>query len=271
MRFVSLSAGKLSGMTEPKIDSRTQWKNTILAGLANYIDAGSIVAGAAGLALWAELYGLSSSFVGLIAAFSSNAISAGVGALVGGWLCDRSAASGSTSRTCCSTPSACCGWSSPRSAWMIVFGYVLVGLAVGADIPASWSLIAETRRAASAGSHAGVAQVLWMLGPVVVLMMSLVLSPLGVLGARIVFAHLLVVALVLWAAAAPDARVRRVGRGAGEGRGHARRRARAVEAALPRGDALPRRHVRLLEPVGGHQRLLPSRTSCARSATRARR
>ena len=80
---------KPSGMTEPKIDSRTQWKNTILAGLANYIDAGSIVAGAAGLALWAELFGLSSSFVGLIGAFSSNAISAGVGALIGGWLCDR--------------------------------------------------------------------------------------------------------------------------------------------------------------------------------------
>ena len=31
----------------------------------------------------------SSSFVGLIGAFSSNAISAGVGALVGGWLCDQ--------------------------------------------------------------------------------------------------------------------------------------------------------------------------------------
>ena len=28
------------------------WKNSILAGLANYIDAGSIVAGSAALALW---------------------------------------------------------------------------------------------------------------------------------------------------------------------------------------------------------------------------
>ena len=28
------------------------WRNTILAGLANYIDAGSIVAGSAALALW---------------------------------------------------------------------------------------------------------------------------------------------------------------------------------------------------------------------------
>src|SRR3954467_4322513 len=65
------------------------WKNTVLAGLANYIDAGSIVAGAAGLALWASMFHLGSSFVGVIGAFSSNAISAGVGALIGGRLCDK--------------------------------------------------------------------------------------------------------------------------------------------------------------------------------------
>ena len=65
------------------------WRNTILAALASYIDAGSIVAGAAGLALWAKEFGFGSGTVGLIGAFSSNAISAGVGALVGGWLCDR--------------------------------------------------------------------------------------------------------------------------------------------------------------------------------------
>jgi inositol transporter-like SP family MFS transporter len=42
-----------------------------------------------------------------------------------------------------------------------------------------------------------VAQVLWYLGPVVVLGLFLVLAPLGVLGARIVFAHLAVTAVVL--------------------------------------------------------------------------
>src|SRR5712675_2176585 len=64
------------------------WKNTILAGLANYIDAGSIVAGSAALALWATAYHLSTSFIGLLGAFSANAISAGIGALIGGRLCD---------------------------------------------------------------------------------------------------------------------------------------------------------------------------------------
>ncbi len=65
------------------------WRDTILAGLANYIDAGSIVAGSVALGFWAKDYGLSDSFVGLIGAFSANAISAGIGALIGGVLCDK--------------------------------------------------------------------------------------------------------------------------------------------------------------------------------------
>ena len=173
------------------------WKNTILAGLANYIDAGSIVAGSAALALWATTYHLSIGFIGLLGAFSANAISAGVGALVGGRLCDLFGrkriyqydmlfyAFGMLWLVFASQP------------WMIVVGFVVVGFAVGADIPASWSLIAEMAPSGKRGQHSGVAQVLWYLGPVVVLGLFLAMAPLGVLGARIVFAHLAVIALLL--------------------------------------------------------------------------
>jgi inositol transporter-like SP family MFS transporter len=81
--------------------------------------------------------------------------------------------------------------------WMIVLGFVLVGLAVGADIPASWSLIAEMAPDDRRGKHSGVAQVLWYLGPVVVLVSFLILEPFGILGARIVFAHLAILAVAL--------------------------------------------------------------------------
>jgi inositol transporter-like SP family MFS transporter len=174
-----------------------KWRNTILAGLANYIDAGSIVAGSAALALWKAEYGLSDTFLGLIAAFSANAISAGVGALIGGILCDKFGrkriyqfdmifyAFGMLFLVLASAP------------WMIVLGFVLVGLAVGADIPASWSLIAELAPKRERARYSGIAQILWYLGPVVVLVSFLLLEPLGVTGARIVFAHLAVIALLL--------------------------------------------------------------------------
>lgn len=180
------------------MDTKSEsWRDTILAGLANYIDAGSIVAGAAALALWQKQFSLSNDFVGAIGAFGPNAIGAGVGALIGGWLCDRVGrkkiyqwdmlvyAAGMALLVFASAP------------WMIVSGFLIVGLAVGADIPASWSLIAEQAPDDRRGAHSGVAQALWYLGPVVVLLMALALTDLGILGARIVFAHLLVIALGL--------------------------------------------------------------------------
>jgi inositol transporter-like SP family MFS transporter len=83
--------------------------------------------------------------------------------------------------------------------WMLVVGYVLAGLAVGADVPASWTLITESAPERQRGRHAGVAQILWYLGPAVVLLLTLALSSLGLLGIRIVFGHLFVLALLLWA------------------------------------------------------------------------
>jgi inositol transporter-like SP family MFS transporter len=173
------------------------WRNTILAGLANYIDAGSIVSGSAALALWATAYTLSPTFIGVLGAFSANAISAGLGALVGGRLCDLFGRKKIYQYDMLFYALGMLWLVFAVQPWTIVVGFILVGLAVGADIPASWSLIAEMAPSGERGKHSGVAQVLWYLGPVVVLTMFLVLAPLGVLGARIVFAHLAVAAVVL--------------------------------------------------------------------------
>lgn len=179
------------------MNSREQWRNTILAGLANYIDAGSIVSGSVALALWKGQYGLSDSFIGLIGAFSANAISAGIGALIGGRLCDMFGrkkiyqfdmlfyAFGMLFLIFAAAP------------WMIITGFLLVGLAVGADIPASWSLIAEQAPDHARGAHSGVAQILWYLGPVAVLVAAYFLKPFGISGVRWLFIHLAVLALAL--------------------------------------------------------------------------
>ncbi|HWD66635.1 MAG TPA: MFS transporter [Caulobacteraceae bacterium] len=173
------------------------WKNTILAGLANYIDAGSIVSGSAALALWASTYKLSPTFIGVLGAFSANAISAGVGALIGGRLCDMFGRKKIYQYDMLFYAFGMLWLVFAVQPWMIVVGFILVGLAVGADIPASWSLIAEMAPPGARGKHSGVAQMLWYLGPVVVLGMFFVVAPLGILGARLVFAHLAIVAIVL--------------------------------------------------------------------------
>jgi inositol transporter-like SP family MFS transporter len=68
--------------------SEHHWRNTVLAGLANSIDAGSSVSGSPALALSMEQNYLTPSFIGLLGAFGANALSTGVGALIGGRLCD---------------------------------------------------------------------------------------------------------------------------------------------------------------------------------------
>jgi MFS transporter, SP family, inositol transporter len=180
-------------------DTGGSWRNTILAGLANYIDAGSIVAMGSTFALWKALYGIDDNLLGIIAAFSANGIGAGVGALVGGRLCDLFGrkkiyqydmlfyAFGMLFLVFASAP------------WMIITGSLLVGLAVGADIPASWSLIAEQAPDKKRGAHSGVAQLLWYLGPVLVLVAFFAIDRmgLGITGARIVFGHLAVLAVAL--------------------------------------------------------------------------
>ncbi len=176
---------------------REDWKNTILAGLANYIDAGSIVAGAVALALWKKEYGLDDSLLGLIAAFGPNAIAAGIGALIGGRLCDLLGRKKIYQYDMLFYAFGMLWLVFAMNAWMVIIGFFLVGLAVGADIPASWSLIAEMAPDKKRGKHSGVAQLLWYLGPVVVLVMALVLDKLGLLGVRIIFAHLAILAIAL--------------------------------------------------------------------------
>ena len=180
-----------------RIKSHAPWTNTLLAGLANYVDAGSIVACSAALTLWVQEYQLAPDFVGLLGALGANATAAGVGALIGGRLCDLFGrkrvfqwdmifyAFGMIWLTLADAP------------WALIVGSILVGLAVGADIPAAWSLIAETAPQHKRGKYGGVAQALWALGPMVVLVMFALLLPFGLFGARLVFAHLAIMGIVL--------------------------------------------------------------------------
>lgn len=184
-------------MTSSAAQGREDWKNTILAGLANYIDAGSIVAGAVALALWQKEYAMSDSTIGTIGALGPNAISAGVGALIGGRLCDLFGRKKIYQFDMLFYAFGMLWLVFAANAWMVILGFFLVGLAVGADIPASWSLIAEMAPTGSRGKHSGMAQVLWYLGPVVVLLMAMALASQGLFGARLIFAHLAILAIAL--------------------------------------------------------------------------
>lgn len=179
-------------------EKKGAWITTISASMANYIDAGSIVAGAAGLSLWTSFLHMSDMQLGALSAFSSNAISAAIGALIGGKLCDKFGRKlvYNYSMLFYMVGIALIVFSQNFS--MLFIGYIIVGLSVGADIPASWTTIAEGAPAQNRAKHCGSAQLAWSAGPIVVYILSVALGGLGLLGSRIVFAHLFFVALFTW-------------------------------------------------------------------------
>src|SRR4051812_6117596 len=179
--------------------SPDQWRKTALAAMANYIDAGSIVAGAVALPLWAKQFGFGSDFVSLLGAMSSNAISAGIGALIGGRICDRFGRKKIYQYDLLLYSFGALWIIFAQAPWVLLLGYFVVGLTVGADVPASWTLITETAPAKLRGRLAGLAQVLWYVGAIAPLILGIALLGLGDWMPRILFAQLFVVALITWA------------------------------------------------------------------------
>jgi len=176
-----------------------QWKWSALAGMASYLDAGSIVALGAGFALFQKQFGLSDGAVGTLAAIGPNAIGCALGAFLGGWLGDKLGRKRiyQWDLLVYAAGILCIAFAANKE--MLFLGTVVVGLAVGADVPTSLALVGEFAPAKARGKLLGFTQVAWCLGPTVVLWLALALAKLGLLGIRIVFLHLFVVAIVTWA------------------------------------------------------------------------
>lgn len=185
-------------LTDDNAPSRQLWKWSFVAAMAGYIDAGSIVSGAVGLNYWVPAFGLSKTMVGVLGAISSNAISAGVGALIGGWVCDKYGRKKIYSYDLLVYMAGVLVLVFAANTAMLITGYIVIGLAVGADIPASWSLITEFAPTGRRGRLGSLSQVLWYTGPTVSLFLGLLLQPLGLLGIRILFGHLFLIALVTY-------------------------------------------------------------------------
>ena len=176
----------------------TGWRATVSVAMSNYIEAGSIIAIAVSLSLWQKEFGLDDFAVGLLAALSANAFGAAGGALIGGWLCDRFGRKFIYTYDLLVYMLGVAMAVFAVSYGMLLAAFVITGLAVGAGVPASWTFIAEEAPAEQRARHVGTAQLAWSIGPMVGFALAIAVVPLGLLGSRLIFAHLFVVAFVTW-------------------------------------------------------------------------
>ncbi|GAA2893955.1 MFS transporter [Pseudonocardia halophobica] len=177
----------------------TGWKATISVAMSNYIEAGSIIAIATSLSLWQERFGIDDFAVGLLAAISANAFGAAIGAAVGGPLCDRYGRKFIYTYDLLLYMVGVLLAAFAVSYPMLLIAFLITGIAVGAGVPASWTYIAEEAPPAQRAKHVGTAQLAWSMGPVLGFLLAVVLTgPLGLLGSRVIFGHLFVVAFIVW-------------------------------------------------------------------------
>ncbi|MFF0814256.1 MFS transporter [Rhodococcus sp. NPDC003318] len=178
--------------------STTGWKATISVAMSNYIEAGSIIAIATSLAFWQDEFGISNFAVGLLAALSANAFGAAIGAAVGGPLCDRFGRKAIYTYDLLAYMAGVLLAAFAVNFTMLLVAFVVTGIAVGAGVPASWTYIAEQAPTHERAKHVGTAQLAWSIGPLIGFALAAALAPLELLGSRIIFLHLFVVAAVVW-------------------------------------------------------------------------
>ncbi|WP_308557657.1 MFS transporter [uncultured Lactobacillus sp.] len=172
--------------------------STWAVSLTNFLDSGSIVAGASGLTLWTSYLKLNSLQVGWLGALSANAFGAAIGAIIGGHLSDKYGRKLIYTYDMLvymlGTIIVACSVNFP----MLLAGFLINGMAVGAGVPASWTYISETSNDNNRAKNIGISQFVWSMGPVIIFVCGTLLSPLGVNGNRILFAVLTVISFIAW-------------------------------------------------------------------------
>lgn len=178
--------------------STTGWRATISVAMSNYIEAGSIIAIATSLGFWQAEFGISNFAVGLLAALSANAFGAAIGAAIGGPLCDRFGRKAIYTYDLLVYMAGVLLAAFAMNFTMLLAAFIITGIAVGAGVPASWTYIAEQAPSGERAKHVGTAQLAWSVGPFIGFALAAALAPLELLGSRIIFVHLFVVAAIVW-------------------------------------------------------------------------
>lgn len=181
--------------TDLTITAPRPWRTATLAGMASYLDAGAIVTTSIALVLYSPTLGLNPWDIGLLSALLT--LSFATGALVGGRLGDRFGRRRVFTVTLAAFAVGIAVLGLAMAPAMLYVGVIVVGLAIGADLPVSLALAAEEAPHADRGKMVALSGVLWMVGIAVVVVLSIFVGSFGATGARVLYAQLFIVAVVV--------------------------------------------------------------------------
>ncbi|WP_219418978.1 MFS transporter [Pseudonocardia nigra] len=184
-----------SSTPAPAAVPRAAWRTAVLGGMASYMDAATIVSTGTALVLFQPALGLTPWDIGALSALLTLGLA--IGALLGGRLGDLLGRRRVFTVDLVVFVVGLALLVGAVNTPMLYAGVVIAGLAMGADIPTSLALIAEEAPRGQRGRLVAFSQLLWVGGIIGAVVFSALFSGLGTLGARLLYAHMLVVALVV--------------------------------------------------------------------------
>lgn len=179
----------------PQLHAR-HWKMAVVAGMASYLDAAIIVSSAVALAIWTAHFDMSTWQVGLLS--GGLTVSIAVGALLGGRIADKFGRIRVFNVDILLYAVGAAIVAAAPNVTTLMIGLALAGLAAGADLPTSLAVISERAPAGTQGRLVSFTQVMWTIGIGVSQLLAFALSKADIVGIRIIFVQLAVVALATW-------------------------------------------------------------------------
>ncbi|WP_329577878.1 MFS transporter [Streptomyces sp. NBC_01361] len=172
------------------------WYTATLGGMASYLDGATIVTvGVASVVLQKE-FDLSPWALGALN--SVLMLTFATGAIVGGRLGDLLGRRAVYSVDLLVYAAGVLTVILAPNQAVLFAGIAVTGLAMGADVPTSLALMAEEATEGKQSGTVAYAQTLWLGGVGIVQILAFFVGDLGALAAKIMFGHLLVVAVVVW-------------------------------------------------------------------------
>lgn len=173
------------------------WRTAGVAGMASYLDAGVLFTTSNALVLYKSSLGVSANEIGAISGVL--ALMFAIGSLLGGSLGDRFGRRRVFTFTLLLYIAGVTLSAFAHNVEMLFIAAAVTGLAIGADLPVSLALVSEEAPIGKKGRMVALTSLLWFGGIVASVMLTAVVAPLGAIGPRILYLHLLLVALVvLW-------------------------------------------------------------------------
>ena len=166
----------------------------VVAGMASLLDSAAIVSVGSALPLWRSAFALDDWRVGVVS--SAMTIGIAVGALGGGRIADKHGRQRIFSLTVGLYALGAALVASAGNETHLVLGVVVLGLASGADLPASIALVADRVAPRVRGRMVALTHVMWTIGIVVATALAFAVSPFGLAGMRGVFGLLAAGALL---------------------------------------------------------------------------